>query len=203
VDLGELLETFPATLPAPSPPVEESSSRPSAVPVKAVGSRGNGRGAGKTRRGASPPKDSSLARMNRRAADWTPMCALDRHEYESAQLSNVRRRSTTRFKKRRWTVDRVLSGVSGAPPEAMRWYDPGTNEFTMTQLKQVRKRGTSRMRLVVRNERVVHDRDEADRLWSDLVGQHLERSLRGDAAAQHVFEQVVSQNYGCVWRETD
>ena len=155
----------------------------------------------------SSATDASLSRMRRRQAeDATPYDALTLHGYESAQISNVRRYSRTRYQRYiegrepdAPVVDRVIYGFVSASPFVVRWNMH--NEYVIGTLTHFRPRGASHYRL-----RVTFTQHptlpEADSAWvrtTSHLNQKTCTTLHDDDAVQHVRDTIVEGTYGGIW----
>lgn len=116
-------------------------------------------------------------------------------------MSNVRRRSRTVHKNKKWTLDRLVPGVQGGPPQALRYFDLVNGEYTTVRLELARKKGAKDMRLVLRDETSHRDAASADRALVAAARGAEGPVLSGAAAADHAMAAIVDARYGCVWRD--
>jgi hypothetical protein len=82
----------------------------------------------------------------------------------------------------------------------MRHFDVSTGTYTIATLDTIRKKGTSRSRLVSVAETCYADAAGADAAWVLVAGA---APLANEAAAKYIYDVIVNPKggFGCVWRQ--
>ena len=151
------------------------------------------------------PNNDSARRIERRRRDRThnvigPLTLNGINHHMSPQVTNVRNHERRCYRgsgRRPMVVDRVLPGMVGGPPSAIRWNSNGT--YRIGSITRFRPRGSSRDRLIVRIIGIYTDGVDADEAWIRHVGRFNASFLCAQSAIDHVYHTVVNGIYGCLW----